>query len=175
MRNHLLSNGLFSRGRARPVMLSGLVAVAFLPLVVAGGVSPAAAQTTVAVPGGYVTFTPVQRRYIETYVVRHPVPPADIPGGFVAEVGAVVPPDVDLRRFGAAPEPYGRYGQAVAQEDYGQPGDGADFDDDEGYQTLDEAGYAPGAGLSQYRYVTLPGNEAAVVEPRSRRIILIVE
>lgn len=73
------------------------------------------------------------------------------------------------------PEPYGRYGQAVAQEDYGQPGDGADFDADEGYQTLDEAGYAPGAGLSQYRYVTLPGNEAAVVEPRSRRIILIVE
>lgn len=166
MRNRLLSNGLVSRG----VVLSGLAAVAFLPLGITGGIAPAAAQTTVAVPGGYVTFTPVQRRYIETYVVRHPVPPAYIPGGFVAEVGAVVPPDVDLRRFGTGPEPYGRYGQAVAQ-----PGYEPDFADDDGYQTLDQAGYAPDAGLSQYRYVTLPGNEAAVVEPRSRRIILIVE
>ncbi|MFG1249822.1 hypothetical protein [Xanthobacter flavus] len=175
MRNHLLSNGLFPRSRTRPLLMAGLAAVAFVPIVLAAGVSPASAQTTVAVPGGYVTFTPVQRRYIETYVVRHPVPPAYIPGGFVAEVGAVVPPDVDLRRFGDAPEPYGRYGQAVAQPGYGQPGYEPDFDDDDGYQTLDEAGYAPGAGLSQYRYVTLPGNEAAVVEPRSRRIILIVE
>ncbi len=171
MRNHLLWKGAFSRG----VVLSGLAAVAFVPLVVAGSVAPAVAQTTVAVPGGYVTFTPVQRRYIESYVVRHPVPPAYIPGGFVAEVGAVVPPDVDLRRFGVAPEPYGRYGQAVAQPGYGQQGYDPGFDDEDGYQTLDEAGYAPGAGLSQYRYVTLPGNEAAVVEPRSRRIILIVE
>lgn len=166
MRNHLLSIGVVSRG----AVLSGLAAVAFVPLVTAGSVAPAVAQTTVAVPGGYVTFTPVQRRYIETYVVRHPVPPAYIPGGFVAEVGAVVPPDVDLRRFGPAPEPYGRYGQAVAQ-----PGYGPDYDDEDGYQTLDEAGYAPDSRLSQYRYVTLPGNEAAVVEPRSRRIILIVE
>ena len=173
MRNHLLSNGLFARGRVRPALAAGLAA-ALVPLALAGGVAPAAAQTTVAVPGGYVTFTPVQRRYIETYVVRHPVPPAYIPGGFVAEVGAVVPPDVDLRRFGAMPEPYGRYGQAVAQPGYGQPGYGPD-DDGDGYQTLDEAGYAPDPGLSQYRYVTLPGNEAAVVEPRSRRIILIVE
>lgn len=171
MRNHLLSIGLVSRG----VVLSGLAAVAFVPLVVAGSVAPAAAQTTVAVPGGYVTFTPVQRRYIETYVVRHPVPPAYIPGGFVAEVGAVVPPDVDLRRFGPAPEPYGRYRQAVGQPGYGQPAYEQDFGDDDGYQTLDQAGYAPDPGLSQYRYVTLPGNEAAVVEPRSRRIILIVE
>lgn len=166
MRYHLLSIGLVSRG----AVLSGLAAVAFVPLVIAGSVAPAVAQTTVAVPGGYVTFTPVQRRYIETYVVRHPVPPAYIPGGFVAEVGAVVPPDVDLRHFGPAPEPYGRYGEAVAQ-----PGHGPDYDDADGYQTLDEAGYAPDPGLSQYRYVTLPGNEAAVVEPRSRRIILIVE
>ncbi len=171
MRNHLLSIGLVSRG----VALSGLAAVAFVPLVVAGSVAPAVAQTTVAVPGGYVTFTPVQRRYIETYVVRHPVPPAYVPGGFVAEVGAVVPPDVDLRRFGPASEPYGRYGQAVAQPGYDQPGYGADDADEDGYQTLDQAGYAPDPGLSQYRYVTLPGNEAAVVEPRSRRIILIVE
>lgn len=171
MRNHLLSIGLVSRG----VVLSGLAAVAFVPLAVAGSVAPAAAQTTVAVPGGYVTFTPVQRRYIETYVVRHPVPPAYIPGGFVAEVGAVVPPDVDLRRFGPAQEPYGRYGQAVGQPGYGQPAYEPDFGDDDGYQTLDQAGYAPDPGLSQYRYVTLPGNEAAVVEPRSRRIILIVE
>ena len=166
MRYHLLSIGLVSRG----AVLSGLAAVTFVPLVIAGSVAPAVAQTTVAVPGGYVTFTPVQRRYIETYVVRHPVPPAYIPGGFVAEVGAVVPPDVDLRRFGPAPEPYGRYGQTVVQ-----PGYEPDYDDADGYHTLDEAGYAPDPGLSQYRYVTLPGNEAAVVEPRSRRIILIVE
>lgn len=175
MRNRLLSNGVSPRSRAGSTLVTALAVLAFVPLALAGGVAPAAAQTTVAVPGGYVTFTPVQRRYIETYVVRHPVPPAYIPGGFVAEVGAVLPPDVDLRRFGEAPEPYGRYGQAVAQPGYDQPGYDPDFNDEGGYQPLDEAGYAPGAGLSQYRYVTLPGNEAAVVEPRSRRIILIVE
>ena len=134
----------------------------------AAGISPVAAQTTVAVPGGYVTFTPVQRQYIETYVVRHPVPPAAIPGGFVAEVGQMVPPGVELRRQAGYGGP--GYGPAASQPGY-DPG----WDNGNGYETADQVDPAPDYGLSQYRYVTLPGNEAAVVEPRSRRIILIVE
>lgn len=181
MRNHLLSNGLSSHGVLRRCLVPCLAAFASVPLVLAGGSAPAAAQTTVAVPGGYVTFTPAQRQYMETYVVRHPVPPAAIPGGFAAEVGAVVPPGVDLLRFGTGPvEPYGGDGQVVARPSYGQitaqPGFDPEWDDaGDAYETAEQAGYAPGYGLSQYRYVVLPGNEAAVVEPRSRRIILIVE
>lgn len=183
MRNHLLSNGWPSCRPSSHGLALSLASLALVPLVLAGGTALARAQATVAVPGGYVTFTPVQRQYIETYVVRHPVPPAAIPGGFVAEVGAVVPPGVDLRRFGGGPVgPYGGYGRAVAQPGYGQvvaqPGYDPEWNDAgngyEGYEA-DQAGYAPGYGLSQYRYVVLPGNEAAVVEPRSRRIILIVE
>lgn len=170
MRNRLVPDGLVP-GRL-------VLALAIL----AGGASAAAAQTTVAVPGGYVTFTPAQRQYIESYVVRHPVPPAPVPGGFVAAVGEVVPPGVELRRFDAPA--YGAYGGGYARPGY-EPGYGYDAG---GYNTAgyDAGGYdvpdaapAYGAGdpyaVSGYRYVVLPGNEAAVVEPRSRRIILILE
>lgn len=146
--------------------------------VLIAGSAAAAAQTTIVVPGGYGPLTPDQRAYVETYVVRHPVPPAPLPGGFVAAVGGVVPAGVELRRFGPAPA-YGPYGGQYGYE----PGyDAAGYDTAE-----DEAGYgagpAPayggsyGAGydLSGYRYIVMPGHEAAVVEPRSRRIILIIE
>jgi len=138
------------------------------------GASGAAAQSTVAVPGGYVTFTPAQRTYMETYVLRHPVPPAPVPGGFVAAIGEVVPQGVELRRFAVAP------GEV-------QPGYGPQIYDPQGYDPrgFDQADYdapaAPGPaygegyGVSGYRYVVMPGTETAVVEPRSRRIILIIE
>lgn len=148
------------------------------------GASGAAAQSTVAVPGGYVTFTPAQRTYMETYVLRHPVPPAPVPGGFVAAIGEVVPQGVELRRFAVAPgEVQPGYGPQI----YGPQGYDQQVYDQQGYDPrgFDQADYdapaAPGPaygegyGVSGYRYVVMPGNETAVVEPRSRRIILIIE
>lgn len=173
----------FSDGRRPSARVSPWSLGLGLALLVAG-VAGASAQTTVVITGGgyggYGGFTAAQRDYIAGYVVRHPVPPAPVPGGFVASVGAVVPNGVVLNRFG----PYGGYGAG-----YRQGYDQAAYDDDAyGDNGYGDNGYAvaapaPGYGgvynagydLSGYRYVTLPGNEAAVVEPRSRRIILIIE
>ncbi|MEP9354955.1 hypothetical protein ABLE93_15305 [Xanthobacter sp. KR7-65] len=151
--------------------------------VLAGGASAAAAQTTVAVPGGYVTFTPAQRQYIETYVVRHPVPPALVPGGFVAAVGEVVPPGVALRRFGPPQPVYGAapydpaYGPGYGRPAYGPGYATAGYDPDDRVPADESEAEAYGGdyGVGGYRYVVLPSQETAVVEPRSRRIILIVE
>lgn len=143
------------------------------------GSAGAAAQTTIVVRGGHGSLTPAQRAYMETYVVRHPVPPAPVPGGFVAAVGEVLPAGVELRRFEPAPG-YDADGQGYGAE----PGYAAPGYDAAGYDTADFEGgpaadygdaYGAGYDLSRYRYVVMPGYEAAVVEPRSRRIILIIE
>ncbi|MFG1345419.1 hypothetical protein V5F59_11030 [Xanthobacter autotrophicus DSM 431] len=161
-----------------------------LVLLVAGAAG-ASAQTTVVITNGggygyggyagYGAFGPAQRDYMAGYVVRHPVPPAPIPGGFVASVGAVVPNGVVLNRFGP-PVAYGGYAAGYPQG-YGQ----AAYDDggygDAGYVAGGYGAVGPGYGgaypggydFSGYRYVVLPGNEAAVVEARTRRIILIIE
>lgn len=189
MLDRLLPMRPSSRGSTLvPLVLALVLAFVLAPAALVAGVSPAAAQTTMVVPGGYITFTPAQREYIEGYVARHPVPPAPIPGGFAAAVGAVVPPGVALRRFGPAPgygyarpgygvAGYGAvydqgYDQAYDAEAYGLAGDGVYGQD---YGSGYGQNYGQDYGLSGYRYVVLPGNEAAVVEPRSRRIILIVE
>lgn len=160
------------------------------------GVSAASAQAVVVGPGGY--FSPSQRAYIQTYVVRHPVPPAVIPGGFVASVGAVLPAGIPLQSFAVAPtyQRYSTYQQGYygpgyyGQVYYGQLDPGGGYVDQGGYDVADYntpvypgelygggygGGYGAGADLSGYRYVVLPGAEAAVVEPRTRRIILIIE
>lgn len=159
------------------------------------GASAASAQAVVVGPGGYIS--PTQREYIEAYVVRHPVPPAPIPGGFVASVGAVLPAGIPLQRFAVAPaQRYATYGQGYygpgyyGQVYYGQGDPGVAYPDRGGYDVADYnspvypgelyggaygSGYGNGADLSGYRYVVLPGAEAAVVEPRTRRIILIIE
>lgn len=162
--------------------------------VLIAGSAGAAAQTTIVIPGGgYAPISPAQRAYIETYVVQHPVPPAEVPGGYVATVGGVIPAGVELRRFGPAPA-YGSYGRwsggRYVGNGYAGNGYGGGYDsepgygDGGGYDTADyDAGPGPAYGgaygggydLSQYRYVAMPGNEAAVVEPRTRRIILIIE
>ncbi|MDI4666669.1 hypothetical protein K9U40_20430 [Xanthobacter autotrophicus] len=160
------------------------------------GASAASAQAVVVGPGGY--FSPAQREYIQAYVVRHPVPPAPIPGGFVASVGAVLPAGIPLQSFAVAPtyqryatyqQGYygpGYYGQVYYGPGYaGQGGYGVGGYDGGGYDVADYnsqvypgdlygGGYG-GGDLSGYRYVVLPGAEAAIVEPRTRRIMLIIE
>lgn len=152
--SHVAMKNVTLRSRVTRIVVSfglGLAALA------AGAPGALAQQTTIAVPGGYVTFTPAQRDYAGAYVLRHPVPPAPVPGGFVAAVGSVVPAGVPLQRFEPGPAYEGTYGAA-------------DYDPDVG-----AAGYAdPGYDFSQYRYAVTPGN-AVVVEPRSRRIILVIE
>ncbi|MFG1287166.1 hypothetical protein [Xanthobacter versatilis] len=126
--------------------------------------------------------------------MRHPVPPAVIPGGFVASVGAVLPAGIPLQSFGVAPtyQRYATYQQGYygpgyyGQVYYGQGDPGVGYPDRGGYDVADYntpvypgelygGGYGGGADLSGYRYVVLPGAEAALVEPRTRRIILIIE
>ncbi|MDI4659146.1 hypothetical protein [Xanthobacter autotrophicus] len=171
--------------------------------VLIAGVSAASAQAVVVGPGGYIS--PAQRGYIQGYVLRHPVPPALIPGGFIPTVGAVLPAGIPLQSFAVAPtyQRYSTYQQGYygpgyyGQVYYGQGDPGVVYPDRGGYDVADyntpvypgelygggyggygggyDGGYGGGADLSGYRYVVLPGAEAAVVEPRTRRIILIIE
>lgn len=159
---------------SRLALRLGLAAAALV-----AGVGAAGAQTVVVVQGG-PAFSPAQRAYVEGYVVRHPVPPAPIPGGYVARVGGYVPAGVPLRTFDTYNEGYADAGYGGGYGPYGGPyggGYGATYGAvgeglyDGGYP----AGAAGGYGLEGYRYVVMPGNTAAVVEPTTRRIILIIE
>lgn len=158
-------------GAARSLRLFGLAAAALV-----AGIGAASAQTVVVVQGG-PAFTPAQRAYMEGYVVRHPVPPAPIPGGYVARVGGYVPAGVPLRTF----DPYndGGYVDAGYRGGYGPYGGGYGVTYGAAEEGFYDGGYpvaGPGGyGLSGYRYVVMPGNTAAVVEPSTRRIILIIE
>ena len=166
-----------SHRAARLALGVGLAAAAL-----AAGAGVACAQTVVVVQGG-PAFSPAQRAYVEGYVVRHPVPPAPIPGGYVARVGGYIPAGVPLRTFDTYNEGYADAGYRGGYGPYGGPygggygGYGATYGAvgeglyDGGYP----AGAAGGYGLEGYRYVVMPGNTAAVVEPTTRRIILIIE
>jgi len=169
-------------GCARSLRLLALAGAALV-----AGAGAAGAQAVVVVPGG-PAFTPAQRAYVEAYVIRHPVPPAPIPRGYVARVGGYVPAGVPLRSFdtyndaGAGEDgPYGTLAEAADDDGYAVAGpDGYEPD---GYEPggYGQGGYGQGAyepggyNLAGYRYVVMPGNTAAVVEPASRRIILIIE